>query len=96
MFFIPRRKLEMPAPGRALKGRAQAMPVENRHHVNGNPIKPPFPDGMETLIVGMGCFWGAERVFWQAPGVLYDRRGLRRRRDAEPDLRGSVQRHDRP
>ncbi len=69
MFFIPRRKLEMPAPGRALKGRAQAMPVENRHHVNGNPIRPPFPDGMESLIVGMGCFWGAERVFWQAPGV---------------------------
>ena len=69
MFFNPRRKLEMPAPGRALKGRAQAMPVENRHHVNGNPIKPPFPDGMAVLIVGMGCFWGAERVFWQAPGV---------------------------
>ena len=69
MFFIPRRKSEMPAPGRALKGRAQAMPVENRHFVNGNPIKPPFPDGMEALIVGMGCFWGAERVFWQAPGV---------------------------
>ena len=69
MFFNPRRKLEMPAPGRALKGRAQAMPVENRHFVNGNPIKPPFPDGMAVLIVGMGCFWGAERVFWQAPGV---------------------------
>ena len=69
MFFIPRRKSEMPAPGRALKGRAQAMPVENRHFVNGNPIKPPFPDGMAALIVGMGCFWGAERVFWQAPGV---------------------------
>ena len=69
MFFIPRRKLEMPAPGRALKGRAQAIPVENRHFVNGNPIEPPFPDGMAALIVGMGCFWGAERVFWQAPGV---------------------------
>lgn len=69
MFFNPRRNLEMPAPGRALKGRARAMPVENRHHVNGNPIKPPFPDGMAVLIVGMGCFWGAERVFWQAPGV---------------------------
>ncbi len=69
MFFTPRRKPEMPAPGRALKGRAQAMPVENRHFVNGNPIAPPFPDGMEALIVGMGCFWGAERVFWQAPGV---------------------------
>ncbi|MCY3830604.1 MAG: peptide-methionine (S)-S-oxide reductase MsrA, partial [Rhodospirillaceae bacterium] len=70
MFFTPRRKLDMPPPGRALEGRAQAMPVENRHHVNGNPIAPPFPDGTETLIVGMGCFWGAERVFWQAPGVF--------------------------
>ena len=70
MFFTPRRKLDMPPPGRALEGRAQAMPVENRHHVNGNPNAPPFPDGTETLIVGMGCFWGAERVFWQAPGVF--------------------------
>lgn len=70
MFFTPRRKLEIPSAADALKGRSQAMPVENRHFVNGNPIKPPFPDGMETLIVGLGCFWGAERVFWQAPGVF--------------------------
>ena len=59
--FFTRRKLEMPSPDQALKGRSQTMPVENRHFVNGNPIKPPFPDGMEQLIVGMGCFWGAER-----------------------------------
>ncbi len=69
MFFATRRSQEMPAPGRALPGRDRPMPVENRHYVNGNPIKPPFPDGMEVLIVGMGCFWGAERVFWQEPGV---------------------------
>ena len=70
MLFSLRRKIEMPSPERALPGRAQAMPVEDRHFVNGNPIKPPFPDGHETLVVGMGCFWGAERVFWPAPGVF--------------------------
>jgi len=70
MFFSPRRKLEIPSAADALKGRAQAMPVENRHFVNGNPIKAPFPENMETLVVGLGCFWGAERVFWQAPGVF--------------------------
>jgi peptide-methionine (S)-S-oxide reductase len=45
------------------------MPVPGRHFVNGNPITPPFPDGLETAVFGMGCFWGAERFFWQAPGV---------------------------
>ena len=45
------------------------MPVSDRHAVLGTPLKPPFPDGFEQAIVGMGCFWGAERVFWQAPGV---------------------------
>jgi peptide-methionine (S)-S-oxide reductase len=45
------------------------MPVPERHYVLDTPLKPPFPDGLEELVVGMGCFWGAERVFWQAPGV---------------------------
>ena len=54
---------------RALPGRAEAMPVPARHEVLGTPLVPPFPDGLEQAIVGMGCFWGAERVFWQAPGV---------------------------
>jgi len=53
----------------ALPGRDEAMPVPGAHHVLGTPIAPPFPDGLEQAIVGMGCFWGAERVFWQAPGV---------------------------
>ncbi len=53
----------------ALPGRAEAMPVPERHEVLGTPLVPPFPDGMEQLVVGMGCFWGAERVFWQADGV---------------------------
>ncbi len=59
----------MPDPGEALPGRDEAMPVPERHHVNGHPLKPPFPGGMETAMFGMGCFWGAERKFWQAPGV---------------------------
>jgi peptide-methionine (S)-S-oxide reductase len=59
----------MVAPDEALPGRDEAMPVPGQHEVLGNPIAPPFPDGLEQAIVGMGCFWGAERVFWRAPGV---------------------------
>jgi peptide-methionine (S)-S-oxide reductase len=53
----------------ALAGRPEAIPVADRHAVLGTPMKPPFPEGHEQLVVGMGCFWGAERVFWEAPGV---------------------------
>jgi len=53
----------------ALPGRAETMPVTNRHYVNGNPIKPPFPTQTESALFGLGCFWGAERRFWQTPGV---------------------------
>jgi peptide-methionine (S)-S-oxide reductase len=63
------KKLSLPTPEEALPGRAEAMPVTNRHYANGNPIKPPFPEGMEKAMFGMGCFWGAERKFWQLPGV---------------------------
>jgi len=56
-------------PGQALLGREAAMQVTNEHYVNGKPIMPPFPDGMEQAAFGMGCFWGAERVFWELPGV---------------------------
>src|SRR3989442_15750318 len=59
----------MVTPGRALPGRDEAMPVPARHEVLGNPIAPPFPDGLEQAVFGMGCFWGAERLFWQADGV---------------------------
>ena len=62
-------KSKMIAPERALKGRAQEMSVAKRHTVLGTPLKAPFPEGFEQIVVGMGCFWGAERVFWQAPGV---------------------------
>jgi peptide-methionine (S)-S-oxide reductase len=56
-------------PEQALPGREQQMPVPARHYVNGNPLVGPFPAQMETAIFGMGCFWGAERRFWQTPGV---------------------------
>ena len=61
--------MTMVEPNRALPGRDTEMAVAARHAVLGTPLKPPFPEGFEQAIVGMGCFWGAERVFWQAPGV---------------------------
>jgi peptide-methionine (S)-S-oxide reductase len=63
------KKLRLPGPEEALPGRAAAMPVPERHFVNGHPLRPPFPAGMRHALFGFGCFWGAERTFWQAPGV---------------------------
>ena len=62
-------KTEMIKPEDALPGRDTPLPVPDRHEVLGTPLTPPFPEGMEQLVVGMGCFWGAERIFWQAEGV---------------------------
>ena len=67
--FSTRRKSEIPAPEEALPGRDRPMPVPERHFVNGNAIAPPFPEDLATATFAMGCFWGAERVFWQTPGV---------------------------
>ena len=63
------RTPEMVDPADALPGRGETMPVPDAHLALGTPLVPPWPAGMRTLLVGMGCFWGAERVFWQAPGV---------------------------
>ncbi len=67
--LFSRDKTSMPTPDEALPGRDEPIPVPETHFVNGNRIIPPFPEGMATAIVGMGCFWGAERLFWQLPGV---------------------------
>ncbi|MGI9329342.1 MAG: peptide-methionine (S)-S-oxide reductase MsrA [Gammaproteobacteria bacterium] len=65
-----RKKSELPADGQALEGRAQALAVADRHYVNGNPLTGEFPPGMQRAVFGLGCFWGAERCFWQLPGVF--------------------------
>ncbi|HEX8207204.1 MAG TPA: peptide-methionine (S)-S-oxide reductase MsrA [Solirubrobacteraceae bacterium] len=67
--FFTRKKLEIPSADEALAGREAELPVPAAHEVLGTPLKPPFPEGFETAVFGLGCFWGAERVFWQAPGV---------------------------
>ena len=67
--FTSATKLRLPQPEQALPGHETPMPVPETHFVNGNRIVPPFPAGLEQAIFGMGCFWGAERTFWQAPGV---------------------------
>jgi peptide-methionine (S)-S-oxide reductase len=63
------KKLAMISPEQALPGRINKMAVQAKHYVNSNPLKPPFPEGMETAMFGLGCFWGAERKFWQQPAV---------------------------
>jgi peptide-methionine (S)-S-oxide reductase len=67
--FLFTKPTTMVQPDEALPGRDEQMPVPAKHEVLGTPLTPPFPDGLEQAIVGMGCFWGAERVFWRAPGV---------------------------
>jgi peptide-methionine (S)-S-oxide reductase len=63
-------KSRLPAPNEALPGRVTAMPVADRHAVLGTPLRPPYPAGSEIAEFGMGCFWGAEKLFWQIPGVI--------------------------
>jgi peptide-methionine (S)-S-oxide reductase len=67
--FFSRHKSHMPAEAEALPGRETAMPVPERHAVLDAPLVPPFPDGLEQAVFGMGCFWGAEKKFWQTDGV---------------------------
>ena len=68
MLFL-RKKTAMPRPEEALPGRATPIPTAERHAVSGRPLKGPYPEGARTALFGLGCFWGAERKFWQLPGV---------------------------
>ena len=67
--WMTSKKRSLPTAGEALPGRATAISIPAAHAVKGTPLKPPFPAGLETAIFGLGCFWGAERKFWQTPGV---------------------------
>src|ERR687888_923515 len=69
MFLFNKTKTELVAAEDALPGRDEQIRVPERHEVLGNPLTPPWPEGFQQIVVGMGCFWGAERVFWNAPGV---------------------------
>lgn len=68
--WLSRKSLQMPTAETALPGRDQPLAVSDQHFVSGRSIKPPFPPGTEEITVGMGCFWGAERLFWQLEGVV--------------------------
>jgi len=67
--FLSKRPSTLPTRDEALPGRAEPLPTADKHFVTGEPIKGPYPDGFETAIFALGCYWGAERRFWQTPGV---------------------------
>jgi peptide-methionine (S)-S-oxide reductase len=68
--LFSRSKSELPDPADALPGRSETMPVPDSHDVLGTPLTPPFPEGSQQIVFAMGCFWGAERKFWEMPGVI--------------------------
>jgi peptide-methionine (S)-S-oxide reductase len=69
VFDMFNRKMQMPDAAGALPGRDTPIPTAKNHYVNGNPLKGPYPEGCETAIFALGCYWGAERMFWEVPGV---------------------------
>src|SRR3954468_19539410 len=85
MWFGAKDKSLMPTAEQALPGRKEAMPVPERHHVNGNRLAPPFPGGLEQAMFGLGCFWGAEKAFWKIPGVYSTAVGYAAGQTPNPD-----------
>ena len=70
MSWLMQKKSVMPSPDEALPGRDEKMAVAAEHFVNGNPLTPPFPENLQQVVLGLGCFWGAERTFWETEGVF--------------------------
>ena len=85
--MFSRKPLAIPSASEALPGRAEKMDVPSQHFVNHNRIVPPFPDGLQRAMFGMGCFWGAERKFWQLPGVYSTAVGYAAGHTANPTYR---------
>src|SRR5690606_3693403 len=83
-----KKKAAMPAPGAALPGRADPIPTATTHFVSGRPLQGPHPEGMQTAVFGLGCFWGAERRFWQTPGVWVTSAGYAGGETPNPTYRG--------
>jgi peptide-methionine (S)-S-oxide reductase len=81
------RKLTLPKDDEALPGRSEEMPVPAKHFVNGHPVKEPFPEGLRKAVFGLGCFWGAERLFWETPGVYTTAAGYAGGKTPNPDYR---------
>lgn len=82
--FFRQKPMPLPSAAEALPGRATEMAISSNHFVNGAPLKGPYPEGSETIYFGLGCFWGAERLFWQVPGVLVTAVGYQGGRTPNP------------
>ena len=80
-------KTRLPPEGETLPGRSTPMPVPEKHFVNGHPLEPPFPEGLERAMFAMGCFWGVERLFWETPGVFTTAAGYAGGSTPNPDYR---------
>jgi peptide-methionine (S)-S-oxide reductase len=85
--MLAHRKASLPTDAEALPGRDQEMPVPETHFVTGRPIKAPFPEGLEQAVFGLGCFWGAERSFWESPGVYTTASGYAGGKTPNPNYR---------
>ena len=95
--LFSRKKSEMPTPDTALKGRGEPIPTAKTHFLNKRALKGPYPEGLETAVFGLGCFWGAERKFWElGEGIWVTAVGYAGGHHAQPDLRGGVLGPHRP